>query len=85
MAVCQAARGIARPFFAVAVILFLIQSPYVISEPMLRVRKYFAITAVGRALPSIFTLAIIGVGLFLLTTALEKRLLFWHESTWDVR
>jgi NitT/TauT family transport system permease protein len=37
------------------------------------------------AFAGVFTLAIIGVGLFLLTTALEKRLLFWHESTWDVR
>jgi NitT/TauT family transport system permease protein len=37
------------------------------------------------AFAGVFTLALIGVGLFLLTTALEKRLLFWHESTWDVR
>jgi NitT/TauT family transport system permease protein len=37
------------------------------------------------AFAGVFTLAFIGVGLFLITTALEKRLLFWHESTWDVR
>jgi NitT/TauT family transport system permease protein len=37
------------------------------------------------AFAGVFTLAIIGVALFLLTTALEKRVLFWHESTWDVR
>jgi len=37
------------------------------------------------AFAGIFTLAIIGVGLFLLTTALERRVLFWHESTLDVR
>jgi ABC-type nitrate/sulfonate/bicarbonate transport system permease component len=37
------------------------------------------------AFAGIFTLAIIGVGLFLLTTWLERRLLFWHESTLDVR
>ena len=37
------------------------------------------------AFAGVFTLAIIGVGLFLLTTALERRVLFWHESTWDVR
>jgi NitT/TauT family transport system permease protein len=37
------------------------------------------------AFAGVFTLALIGVGLFLLTTVLEKRLLFWHESTWDVR
>ena len=37
------------------------------------------------AFAGVFTLAIIGVGLFLLTAALEKRVLFWHESTWDVR
>lgn len=37
------------------------------------------------AFAGVFTLAIIGVCLFLVTTALEKRLLFWHESTWDVR
>jgi NitT/TauT family transport system permease protein len=37
------------------------------------------------AFGGVFTLALIGVGLFLITTVLEKRLLFWHESTWDVR
>ncbi|MPZ48574.1 MAG: ABC transporter permease subunit [Dehalococcoidia bacterium] len=37
------------------------------------------------AFGGVFTLAIIGVGLFLLTSALERRLLFWHESTLDVR
>ena len=37
------------------------------------------------AFAGIFTLAILGVGLFLITTAIERRLLFWHESTWDVR
>ena len=33
------------------------------------------------AFAGVFTLAIIGVGLFLLTTAVERRVLFWHEST----
>ena len=37
------------------------------------------------AFGGVFTLAIIGVGLFLITTVLEKKVLFWHESTWDVR
>jgi len=37
------------------------------------------------AFAGIFTLAIIGVGLFLLTNALERRVLFWHESALDVR
>lgn len=37
------------------------------------------------AFGGVFTLALIGVALFLITTLLEKRLLFWHESTWDVR
>jgi NitT/TauT family transport system permease protein len=37
------------------------------------------------AFAGVFTLALIGVGLFLITTLLEKRLLFWHESNWDVR
>ena len=37
------------------------------------------------AFAGVFTLAIIGVLLFLLTTALERRVLFWHESTLDVR
>jgi NitT/TauT family transport system permease protein len=37
------------------------------------------------AFAGVFTLAIIGVGLFLLTTAIERRVLFWHESTLDVR
>jgi NitT/TauT family transport system permease protein len=37
------------------------------------------------AFAGIFTLALLGVGLFLLTTAIERRVLFWHESNWDVR
>ena len=37
------------------------------------------------AFGGVFTLAILGVGLFLLTTAIERRVLFWHESTFDVR
>ena len=37
------------------------------------------------AFAGIFTLALIGVGLFLLTAAIERRVLFWHESTLDVR
>jgi NitT/TauT family transport system permease protein len=37
------------------------------------------------AFAGIFTLAVLGVGLFLITAAIERRVLFWHESTWDVR
>jgi NitT/TauT family transport system permease protein len=37
------------------------------------------------AFAGVFTLALLGVGLFLLTTAIERRVLFWHESTLDVR
>lgn len=37
------------------------------------------------AFAGIFTLALIGVGLFLLTSVIERRVLFWHESTMDVR
>jgi NitT/TauT family transport system permease protein len=37
------------------------------------------------AFAGIFTLAVLGVGLFLITAAIERRFLFWHESTWDVR
>ncbi len=37
------------------------------------------------AFAGIFTLAIIGVALFVLTSAIERRVLFWHESTLDVR
>jgi NitT/TauT family transport system permease protein len=32
------------------------------------------------AFGAIFSLAILGIGLYLLTAALERRLLFWHES-----
>jgi ABC-type nitrate/sulfonate/bicarbonate transport system permease component len=32
------------------------------------------------AFGAVFSLAILGVGLYLLTAALERRLLFWHES-----
>ncbi len=34
------------------------------------------------AFAGVITLALIGVGLFLLTTVIERRVLFWHESTW---
>jgi NitT/TauT family transport system permease protein len=37
------------------------------------------------AFAGVFTLAILGVALFLITTVVERRVLFWHESTWDVR
>jgi NitT/TauT family transport system permease protein len=37
------------------------------------------------AFAGIFTLAVLGVALFLITAAVERRVLFWHESTWDVR
>jgi NitT/TauT family transport system permease protein len=37
------------------------------------------------AFAGIVTLAVLGVGLFLITAAVERRVLFWHESTWDVR
>ncbi len=37
------------------------------------------------AFAGIFTLAIIGVGLFLLTSYVERRVLFWHESNIDAR
>jgi len=36
----------------------------------------------AKAFAGVFTLAIIGVGLYLVTTWLERRILFWHESTW---
>jgi NitT/TauT family transport system permease protein len=39
----------------------------------------------ARAFAGVFTLAIIGVGLFVLTAVVERRVLFWHESTLDVR
>lgn len=39
----------------------------------------------SKAFAGVFTLAILGVGLFLITAAIERRLLFWHESSWDVR
>ena len=37
------------------------------------------------AFGGIFALAVIGVGLYLLTTAIERRVLFWHESALDPR
>lgn len=37
------------------------------------------------AFAGVATLAIIGVALFVLTSAIERRVLFWHESTLDVR
>lgn len=37
------------------------------------------------AFAGIFTLAVIGVALFLLTTYIERRVLFWHESNLDAR
>jgi NitT/TauT family transport system permease protein len=37
------------------------------------------------AFAAVFMLAILGVGLFLFTSYVERRVLFWHESTLDVR
>lgn len=37
------------------------------------------------AFAGIVTLAVIGVALFLVTSAIERRVLFWHESSLDVR
>jgi NitT/TauT family transport system permease protein len=37
------------------------------------------------AFAGIASLAVIGIGLFLITMAIEKRVLFWHESSFDVR
>ena len=37
------------------------------------------------AFAGVFTLALLGVVLFLVTSWLERRVLFWHESTLDVR
>jgi NitT/TauT family transport system permease protein len=34
------------------------------------------------AFAGVFTLALLGVGLFLLTAEIERRVLFWHESNW---
>ena len=34
------------------------------------------------AFAGVFMLAILGVALFLLTAAVERRVLFWHESNW---
>jgi NitT/TauT family transport system permease protein len=34
------------------------------------------------AFAGVFMLAILGVALFLITAAVERRVLFWHESTW---
>ena len=38
-----------------------------------------------KAFGGIFTLAILGVWLFLITSWVERRILFWHESTFDFR
>ena len=37
------------------------------------------------AFAGVFTLAVIGVALFVLTTWVERRVLFWHESILDAR
>lgn len=37
------------------------------------------------AFAGVFSLAIIGIGLYLLMMVLERRVLFWHESNGDVR
>jgi O-antigen/teichoic acid export membrane protein len=50
-----------RPYFLLGVVLFLIQIPYLLTEPMLRVRSYFAVTALGRGLPALITLLIAGL------------------------
>src|SRR6185295_10893249 len=43
--------GWLRPYFLFGVLLFVIQVPYLLTEPMLRVRSFYTITALGRGLP----------------------------------
>lgn len=50
--------GWLRPYFLFGVLLFVIQVPYLLTEPMLRVRNYFTVTALGRALPALITLGL---------------------------
>lgn len=52
--------GWLRPYFLLGVLLFVIQVPYLLTEPMLRVRNYFTVTALGRGLPALLTLALAG-------------------------
>lgn len=49
-----------RPHFLFGVLLFLIQTPYLLTEPMLRVRNYYSITALGRGLPALIAVALAG-------------------------
>jgi NitT/TauT family transport system permease protein len=37
------------------------------------------------AFAGVFTLAVIGVALFVITSWVERRVLFWHESTLDTK
>ena len=52
-----------RPLYIISVVVFLIQAPYFITEPMLRVRNYYALNAFGKGFSSIVTLAITGIWL----------------------
>jgi O-antigen/teichoic acid export membrane protein len=52
-----------KPLFMISIVLFLIQAPYFITEPMLRVRNYYALNAVGKGFSSLVTLAITGIWL----------------------
>lgn len=47
-----------KPYLTIAVTLFLIQTPYFITEPMLRVRNRFAIAVLGRGVSSLMILAL---------------------------
>jgi O-antigen/teichoic acid export membrane protein len=57
--ICTAILAWARPFFAIGAVIYLVQMPYYITEPMLRVRNRFSLVALGRAISIFLTLVLI--------------------------
>lgn len=56
---CTAALVLSRPLFAIGAIIYLVQMPYYITEPMLRVRNRFSLVASGRAISVFLTLLLV--------------------------
>jgi O-antigen/teichoic acid export membrane protein len=56
---CTAVLIWSRPFFAIGALIYLVQMPYYITEPMLRVRNRFSLVAFGRAISVFLTLLLV--------------------------
>lgn len=59
--ICTALLAVVRPFLAVGALIYLIQMPYWLTEPMLRVRNRFSMVALGRTISVFLTMLLVAV------------------------